>query len=262
MTSIQFKSVGEVKVAYEMLGSGPPLLLLHGGEADLRMFRDAVSYLQKSFRTIAYDQRGCGQTVTEDDSDYGLEDLADDAAGLITTLGYEKMHVLGHSAGGIVAQMLALRWPGRVDKLILEATVSLADSKRLMQDASMKERMKSLAAGGPAASAKFFATPKYVAEHPEIVDRLGELRGSQSPEGFMRRMRALQTFPDVDLSKIIARTLVLYGEQDQAAQRGPVEKMAKTIPNAKFEVYPGAGHIGIIQFPEGYSKLISAFLES
>jgi pimeloyl-ACP methyl ester carboxylesterase len=149
-----------------------------------------------------------------------------------------------------------------VDKLILEATVSLADSKRLMQDERMKERMKSLAAGGPAASAEFFATPQYVAEHPEIIDRLGELRGSQSPEDFMRRMRALQTFPDVDLSKIEAKTLVLYAEQDRATPRGPIEKMAKTIPNAKFEVYPGAGHIGIIQFPEGYSKVITAFLNS
>jgi pimeloyl-ACP methyl ester carboxylesterase len=262
MTNIQFKTVGKVKVAYEMLGKGPPLLLLHGGEADLRMFRDAVSYLQKSFLTIAYDQRGCGQTVAEDDTAYGLEDLADDAAGLVAALGYEKMHVLGHSAGGIVAQMLAVRWPGRVDKLILEATVSLVDSKRLMQDESMKERMKSLVARGPGASAEFFTTPKYVAEHPEIIDRLGELRGSQTPEDFKRRMLALQTFADVDLSKIKAKTLILYAEQDQAAQRGPVEKMAKTIPNAKFEVYPDAGHIGIIQFPEGYSKVITAFLES
>jgi 3-oxoadipate enol-lactonase len=117
-------------------------------------------------------------------------------------------------------------------------------------------------ARGPGASAEFFTTPKYVAEHPQIVDRLGELRGSQTPEAFMRRMRALQTFADVDLSKIKAKTLVLYAEQDQAAQRGPAEKMAKTIPNAKFEVYPEAGHIGIIQFPEGYSKVITAFLAS
>jgi pimeloyl-ACP methyl ester carboxylesterase len=262
MTNIQFKTVGKVKVAYEMLGKGPPLLLLHGGEADLRMFRDVVGHLQKSFLTIAYDQRGCGQTAVDDDSPYSLEDLADDAAGLIAALGYEKMHVLGHSAGGLVAQMLALRLPGRVDKLVLEATVSLVDSKRLMQDDSLKERMKSLVARGPGASAEFFTTPKYVAEHPQIVDRLGELRGSQTPEAFMRRMRALQTFADVDLSKIRAKTLVLYAEQDQAAQRGPAEKMAKTIPNAKFEVYPEAGHIGIIQFPEGYSKVITAFLAS
>jgi pimeloyl-ACP methyl ester carboxylesterase len=261
MSNVQFKTVGNVKVAYEIQGNGSPLLLLHGGEADLRMFRDAASYLQKSFRTIAYDQRGCGETTVVDDSEYGLEDLADDAAGLIVALGYEKMHVLGHSAGGLVAQMLALRWPGRVDKLILEATISLADSKRLMQDATLKERMKSLAAGGPAASAEFFATPKYVAEHPEIVDRLGELRGSQSPEIFMRRMRALQTYPEVDLRKIKAETLVLYAEEDQAAQRAPVEKMAKAIPNAKFEIYPEAGHIGIIQFPEGYSRVIKAFLK-
>jgi len=262
MTNIQFKTVGKVKVAYEMLGNGPPLLLMHGGEADLRMFGDAVSYLQKSFLTIAYDQRGCGQTVVEDDSAYSLEDLADDAAGLIAALGYEKTHVLGHSAGGIVAQMLALRWPGRVDKLILEATVSLVDSKRVMKDDRIKERMKSLAARGPGASAEFFTTPKYVAEHPEIVDHIGGLRGSRTPEDFMRRMAALQTFADVDLSKIKAKTLVLYAEQDQVAQRAPVEKMAKTIPKARFEVYPDAGHIGIIQFPEGYSKVITAFLKS
>jgi pimeloyl-ACP methyl ester carboxylesterase len=261
MADLLFKTVGGAKVAYKAQGEGKPLLLIHGGEADHGMFRDAVAHLKNSFLTIAYDQRDCGATLREDESAYDLGDLADEAASLITALGFEKAHVLGHSAGGLVAQVLAYRWPERVDKLILEATVPATAAKRLMEGPAFQERLKAVRQGGPAAAAEFFTTPQYVAEHPEIVDLLATLCRRQSPEEIGRRMPALRSVPaELDLSKISAETLVLYAEKDQISPRGESEEMAKVIPNATFQVYPDAGHIGIIQFPEGYANVIAAFL--
>ncbi len=262
MSDVLFKRVNGVQIAYRATGSGEPLVLLHGGEADHAMFRDVVAHLERSFLTITYDQRDCGASVSDDDSPYGLTDLADEAAGLIEALGLSKAHVLGHSAGGLVAQVLACRSPERVDKLILEATLPVTLANAAMEDSAFKERLQTMSARGPAGMAEFFSSADYVKSHPEIIDRLGELRGRQTPDQLARRMQALRAVPEIALEKIGAETLVLYAEVDQAASRAAAEEMARTIPKARFEVYPAAGHIGIIQFPEGYAEVISNFLNA
>lgn len=262
MAQTQFKDVGKLRVAYKAAGDGPPLILLHGGEGDSGMFREIMPYLAKSFLTITYDQRGCGGTTTTDTSDYRLEDLADDAAGFVEALGYEKAHVLGHSAGGLVAQMLAVRSPQRIDKLILESTAPLTTFKATMQDGAIQEHGRRIAAGGLASVAEFFTTPEYMAEHPEFVDRLAEIKAASSPESFAQRLQALQTFDEVDLSRIRAETLAIYAERDQLVARDSFEHMAKKVLlNARLEIYPNAGHASVVQFPEGYAKVITAFLK-
>jgi pimeloyl-ACP methyl ester carboxylesterase len=263
MAQTQFKQVGKIRVAYQAVGEGPPLILLHGGEGDSGMFKEIMPYLARSFLTIAYDQRGCGGTTMEDPSDYRLEDLADDAAGLIEALGYEKAHVLGHSAGGLVAQMLAVRSPHRIDKLVLESTAPITTFKKTMSDGAIQEHGKRISEGGLAALAEFFTTPEFIAEHPEFLHRLSEIRAAVSPEAMAQRLRALQTFDDIDLSQIRTETLAIYAERDQLVARDSFEHMAKEVlPNARLEIYPDAGHASVVQFPEGYAKLITDFLRT
>lgn len=262
MTQTKFADVGQLRVSYQVAGEGPPLILLHGGEGDSGMFREIMPHLAKSFLTIAYDQRGCGGTTIEDKSDYRLEDLADDAAGFIKAIGFEKAHVLGHSAGGLVAQLLALRSPHRIDKLILESTAPLMTFKATMNNGAIQEHGRRVAEGGLASVAAFFTTPEYVAANPGFVDRLAEIKAASSPEAFAQRLRALQTFDDVDLSQIRMETLAIYAERDQLIERASFEHMAnEVLPNARLEVYPDAGHASVVQFPEGYAKLITAFLK-
>lgn len=262
MAQKQFKKVGKLRVAYEAVGEGPPLILLHGGEGDSGMFREIMPYLAKSFHTIAYDQRGCGDTTSEDMSDYSLEDIADDAAGLIEALGYEKAHVLGHSAGGLVSQVLAVRWPQRIDKLILESTAPITTFKQTMSSGAIQEHGRRITEGGLASVAEFFTTPEYMSEYPDFVDRLAEIKAAVSPEAMAQRLRALQTFEDVDLSQIRHETLAIYAERDRLVDRASFEHMAnEVLPNARLEVYPNAGHASVLMFPEGYARLITAFLK-
>ncbi|MEZ5690024.1 MAG: alpha/beta hydrolase [Caenibius sp.] len=262
MAHTHFKNVGKLRVAYEAAGEGDPLILLHGGEGDSGMFTEIIPYLAQSFLTIAYDQRGCGGTTCDDKSDYSLEDLADDAAGFIEALGYEKAHVLGHSAGGLVAQMLAVRSPHRIDKLILESTSPITTFKKTMSDGAIQEHGRRISQGGLASVAEYFTTPEYMAEHPEFVDRLKEIKATTSPEAMVQRLKALQTFEDIDLSQIQNETLAIYAERDQLVARDSFEHMANDVlPNARLEIYPDAGHASVVMFPEGYAKLITAFLK-
>src|SRR5258708_39360820 len=95
-------------IAFERNGEGPPLLLLHGAEADHSMFDAFARLLAEHFTVIAYDQRDSGATRNPPEP-YGLGELADDAAALIAALGHPRAHVFGASLGGVIAQALAAR---------------------------------------------------------------------------------------------------------------------------------------------------------
>ena len=112
MNELRHMKIGSLDVAYRRRGTGAPLLLLHGAEADHHNFDGFSELLSPSIDTIAYDQRDCGESVDLGDRDYTLRDLAKDGAELIVSLGFEKVHVMGSSAGGLVAQLLALYFPG------------------------------------------------------------------------------------------------------------------------------------------------------
>ena len=111
----------DTTIAFKRTGDGPPLLLLHGAEADHSQFDAFGALLAPHFTVIAYDQRDSGETRNPP-APYGPAELADDAAALIKALGYERAHVFGTSLGGIIAQMLASRHPDCIDRLVLSST--------------------------------------------------------------------------------------------------------------------------------------------
>ena len=100
-------SVNGVDVAYDDSGQGPPLLLLHAGIADRRMWEDVTPMLAERFRVLAPDLRGFGETPLPD----GHFVYAADAAALLEGLGIERAHVVGVSLGGHIALDLALAHP-------------------------------------------------------------------------------------------------------------------------------------------------------
>jgi pimeloyl-ACP methyl ester carboxylesterase len=256
--------IGFLDVAYRRRGSGTPLLLLHGREGDHHDFDGVVEVLSPQFETIAYDQRDCGETVDHSDRDYSLKDLAKDAAEFIVSLGFDKMHVVGHSAGGIVAQGLALYFPERIDHLILDVTIPVNEDVRNSNPGALERFARFRANEDYRGMAEMLSTPGYVAQHPELIEtvrRSVRPHLALSPEKHARRMRAITTsLPDADLGAIIHKTLVLAGECDQLATLDVVKRLASRLSNAELKVIPAAGHTAILENPELYCKLVSSFL--
>ena len=116
-----------ISIAYAVTGAGPPLVLIHGAEADHTMFDQFVPFMASDFACIGYDQRDSGATINPPEP-YDVTDLADDAAGLIAALGHRKVHVFGTSFGSIIAQALAVRHPALVDRLVLSAAIRIGRS--------------------------------------------------------------------------------------------------------------------------------------
>jgi pimeloyl-ACP methyl ester carboxylesterase len=263
--TIEHIKLGNVSTAYEMRGSGPPLLLLHGGgggDADLHYYDRFVELISPYVQTIAYDQRDAGASVPVTDEPYALIDVAKDAVNLIKALGFERVNVLGTSAGGLVAQLLAANWPEVVDRLIVN--VSVDPNVRLdFNSPTMVRRAEFLRQGNDLGLAELFTTPAYVATHPEIVEMFHKVRlaaANPSP-ATRRRMAALTGDHPVDHSKIIHETLVVAGELDPLAPVDRCAQLAELIPNAEFKVVPQAGHAAVLQEPEFYVALVRSFLE-
>lgn len=108
-----------MKLAHDVFGDGPTILLIHGGAEDADMLApQAAALAAHGWRAVAYDRRGTGSSTREDWPGAGADQHADDAAALLRELGAVPATVLGFSSGGVVALALAARHPDVVREVI------------------------------------------------------------------------------------------------------------------------------------------------
>jgi pimeloyl-ACP methyl ester carboxylesterase len=248
-------------ISFQRSGEGPPLLLLHGAEADHSMFDAFAAELAPHFTVIAYDQRDTGGTRNAP-APYGFGDLADDLAALIGALGFARAHVFGTSFGGAIAQVAAIRHPVRIDHLVLASTfrvgVSVAsiNPEGFPRFAELRSRLPETLS----AFAEYFFTPRYLATHPEA---LAIFTGSKRDAGQRERRGAvLRQSIEVALDAIRAPTLVLAGSEDRLIPPSHTLSLAGEIPGARTAMIPGVGHVGTIQDPGAVATEVTAFLLS
>jgi 3-oxoadipate enol-lactonase len=255
---LQFKTHAHVTSAYELAGDGPPLLLMHGAEADHRMFADVLPLLARNFTVVSYDQRECGDTQAPP-SDATLADLAHDAAELIEALGWRRAHVFGSSFGGRLAQALALLHPEVVDGLVLGSTWPLPLTYETIQPDA--ERLGALRAQLPASAetlASWFFPEHFLVERPELRRLFASAK--VQTERSARRARTIRSPLDLSPAAIRSPTLVLAGSADRVVPPAATQQLAKSIPGSKFELLPGVGHVTVLQAPAIVARNITGFL--
>ena len=118
-TSENIVQVGDIDVAYKVLGKGEPIVLIPGGSAGMNAWDPSfINDLSSNHTVILFDPRGVGNT-TIGSKPYTVEQLANDTAGLLDALKIQNANVLGYSLGSYTAQQLALTYPEKVSRLIL-----------------------------------------------------------------------------------------------------------------------------------------------
>src|SRR5580698_8939779 len=246
--------VGTVELYYERAGAGPPLLFISGTVGDLRVKPNVFDGpFARSFDLLGYDQRGLGRS-SKPDIDYTMADYADDAAGLLDAIGWASAKVVGISFGGMVAQELAIRRPGKVERLVLGCTSPGGEGGASypfheIQHLQGEERAKFLI---PVSDTRRDAA--WAAANPETYAQLIEL-GSANPfagepgreMGARRQLEARARHDTWDrLGQIACPTLIAAGRYDGVALPATQERMAPRIAAAELRFFEG-GHLFMIQ---------------
>ena len=187
----QYADVNGLNVYYETMGTGRPLILLHGGLGSGEMFGPVRSALAESHQLIIPDLQGHGRTA-DIDRPIDIRLMADDIAALIDHLGLEKPDLVGYSLGGGVALQTAVKYPDKVGRLVIA-------SAHAWRDAIPPEMLAQQAQVNAAAAEFLKDTPMYqlyqkVAPRPEDFPRLLDKMGESMAQDFdfSEEVRGLQ----------------------------------------------------------------------
>jgi pimeloyl-ACP methyl ester carboxylesterase len=266
--------LGDVELSAAEAGAGQrPLLLLHGFTGAKEDFTDWLDRLAHvGWHAVAPDLRGHGASSKPTSEDaYSFEILADDVERLAECLDWPRFALLGHSMGGMAAQVVAVRAPGRLDALVLmdtghgavegldpqlvDAAVGIVRTQGIDALAELLEGSESPLDSPPhqrlldrRPGYAEFEQRKFRATSPALYAAM-----AQALVGTGDRLVGLRALPPS------LPTLVMVGDQDRPFI-GPSERMATAIPGASLAVIPDAGHSPQFESPDAWWEALSDFL--
>jgi pimeloyl-ACP methyl ester carboxylesterase len=256
--------VGNLRIAYERTGTGPALLLLHGGVSDHREWRRQLDALSDEFTIVAWDAPGCGQSSDPPES-FRLPDYADCLAGFVAALGLERLHVLGLSFGGGLALELFRRHPALLRSLTLASAYAGWAGSLPTEVIEQRLRQVLREADLPAKQWAPGWLPGLLSANapPGAAEELIAIMSDAHPVG-MRVMA--RSFAEADLRDVLEHiavpTLVLYGDADQRVPLSVAEDLHTGIPGSRLVVMPGVGHQSNMDAPDLFNHEVRTFLRS
>jgi len=256
-------------VSYVVTGAGPSVLAIQGAGVTGRGWRPQVDRLSTQFRFITFDNRGTGNN-RRGDGELTIERMARDALAIVDAEGVDRLHVIGHSMGGLVAQHLALTQRERVKSLALLCT--FADGARATR---LSARMLLLALRSRIGTramrrnglVRMVMPSGYIREHDRaaLARDLGDLFGrdlADQPPIISEQLRAMSRYTALsrlnELSGI--PTLVVSARHDPIAPPALGKDIASRIGGARYVEFEAASHALPIQFADEVNALLSDHL--
>ena len=258
MTQAFAKSADGTQIAYQVEGSGPPLLLL-SGQANNHHWWDGVrDDFAHARTTVTLDYRGTGDS-DKPDAPYSIALFAQDALAVLDELGIRSADLYGTSMGGRTAQILAARHPDRVRKLILGCTSPGGEHGIERSDAVRRSLAQIDRDAARQALAELMYTPTWLAEHPGPHQTMGD---PDMPDHARRHhLRASAAHDAWDLLPgIRSQTLVLHGTDDVFNPAANAPLIAERIPDARLHMIEGARHAYFEEFRDVAGPLVLDFL--
>jgi pimeloyl-ACP methyl ester carboxylesterase len=246
-----------VDLAYDDEGDGRPLLLIHAGVCDRRMWEPQWAALTERFRTIRCDLRGFGETPLPAEH----FNPADDVIGLLDALGLNRVRLVGASFGGRVALELAATWPARVRKLVL-LSGEWEEVERDPELESFGEEEDRLLSAGNIDAATELNVRTWVG--PEASADARSLVLAMQRQAFEIQLAAGDEADfeprEVDPAAIVAPTLVVSGGRDFRHFREVASELGDRIPEAEHVELDWAQHLPSLERPDATEDLLLDYL--
>jgi pimeloyl-ACP methyl ester carboxylesterase len=237
-----YATVNGIQLFHTDIGSGPAVVLLHGGLVNSDYLADQARALAQGYRVILVDSRGHGRS-TRDDRPFGYDLMADDVVALLDTLKIDKAAIVGWSDGAIIGLDLAMRHPERVTRVF--AFGANTSPSGLKDDYGKNPVFAAAAERAGKEYARLSTTPgEYNAFHAQI----GKMWDSE-PNWSDTQLRAIRT-----------PVWVVDGEHDEAIKLEHTVYIAATIPGARLVILPDVSHFAMLQDPATFNDAILSFL--
>ncbi len=256
-----------VRIAYESIGQGPTLLCCHAFAVDRTMWLPQIERFAETHRVVTFDQRGSGlsdhpQQLEGEADPYSIDAFADDVRAVLDELNIDRVRLLGLSMGAATAMRFAIRWPERVEQLVLASAMSSRLPAKIIERA--KAVVEVLHREGLEEAYRFyFSGPLFAGLEGvgELPPALASMAARATPHGFAGCYRVTIERPSMakDLNRITANTLILVGERD-IHYLDEADLMQKRIPNAQKVIVSGVGHAMSVEAPDRFSEEVLRFL--
>ncbi|MFN8441010.1 MAG: alpha/beta hydrolase [Caldilineaceae bacterium] len=264
--STNFLSINDTTLHYEERGSGNPLLFIHAGVADLRMWDEQVAWFAHAYRTIRFDMRGFGQSLMQP----GSFSFHGDVVGVLDALGITKAILIGCSFGSLVALNVALDTPERVAGLIL-ASPSVdgeTPSERIRQ--FWRDEAAALETGDIAGATELnlrlwvdgpHRTPEQV--DPDVREQVRTMQEAIFRLPQVEEVEVIELDPQAieRLERVTVPTLVIAGALDLEEKVALAKEAATRIPNAQYVEIAEAAHMVNMEQPIIFNQHVQRFIQ-
>ncbi len=255
--------LGDLKLYYQDLGSGYPVVLVHGMGSDHTIWEGIITYLEKNFRILAFDLRGHGSS-SKTPGPYSMELFSDDLHRFLERLDIGQAHFMGHSMGGAVLQELAIGKPELFNSLTLISSFAYIDHHledvllellRILTDEGYNDFFNECL--------KLANTPEFIENNKEFFQEIEKVMvKTNSNSSLEYTINACLKINFISsLRKIKIPTLIIAGEEDVFV---PIEhglKINNAITNSKLEIIAGASHNLLVEQPVETYQRICDFLQ-
>ena len=253
---------GELEVAYDDVGTGPPVVFVHGGLGNRAMWAPQVRALSGSYRCIAYDLRGHGETRGGEDVDaFTPLLLRDDLLALADALALDRFSLVGLSVGGFVAQEVAIAASRRLEAVVLADTwvVTGASEREKQVGRALTPVVEGALRAIGTAPLAYLAARGMGSRSEEARELVRAATAGTGRESAIRMWRGLGAHDTRDrLGAVTARTLVIVGEHDHNLPQAKL--LSHLVAGAELLVLPDAGHITNLHQPERFTAALEEFL--
>jgi proline-specific peptidase len=276
----RFASYDGTDLGYQIRGEGPPLVCLPGGPGRAAEYLADLGGLDKSRQLILLDPRGVGLSADPaDPATFRVDRLVNDVEALRAQLGLDRMDLLGHSAGAILATLYAAAYPERLSSLVLVtpglAAVDIDDTEEEFRAALAQRATEPWYPAAIAALEKITAGDRsmdaYRASRPFYYGRWDEAARAHATVGIAERHAAARSgyFADAALdpastraalAKLTVPVLLYAGDADPMVTPAVVRQAAPLFNNATVVVQPEAAHFPWIDDPAGFADAVGSFL--
>jgi 3-oxoadipate enol-lactonase len=257
-------TVNSINVNYTFDGpaSAPVITMSNSLASNLSMWDPQIPALASRYRILRYDTRGHGGTEAPA-RPYSLDELAEDARALLQALGIGRTHFVGLSMGGMIGQILGIKYPQMLQSLVLCDTMSRVptEAKPMWDERIHAAETRGMEPLVEPTLARWFTEPFRQTGAP-VLDQVRTMIRTTPPRGYAGCCHAIAALNLTDqLPQITVPTLIIVGEDDPGTPVAASRVIHEQIKGSELVILKSAAHLSNLEQPEAFNQALTAFLQ-